>query len=189
MMSELKHTRKIRSFVRREGRMTASQKDALRELWPRYGINFESEKLDLNKLFNRDAPKILEIGFGMGHASFTMAQAHPNYDFVGIEVHRPGVGRLLKELHDHELSNVRVICDDAITLLKQGIPDASLAAVLLYFPDPWPKTRHHKRRIVNPDFLELIHKKLMPGGYFHVATDWQPYANAIRQITHPTNNS
>ena len=174
--------RPIRSFVRRQGRMTDSQERALDELWPKYGLDPAAEMLDLDTLFGRQAPRILEIGFGMGDALAEMAQAHPDTDYLGIEVHRPGVGRLLDRLERQGTNNVRVFCHDAVEILKQQIPDASLDRVLLFFPDPWHKKRHNKRRIVRPDFVQLIQRKLKPGGVFHMATDWQDYAEWMMEI-------
>ncbi len=168
-------TRKIRSFVRREGRMTDAQQRALQQLWPRFGVE-SNARIDLHGLFGRDAPVTLEIGFGNGETLLAMAQASPESDFIGIEVHRPGVGRLLQALDRQDVSNVRVMCDDAVEILQNCIPDHSLQRVLLFFPDPWHKKRHHKRRIVQPGFVELLARKLQHGGLLHMATDWENYA-------------
>lgn len=170
--------RHIRSFVRREGRMTKAQRSALERLGGRYVITPHGE-IDLDALFGRRVPRVLEIGFGMGDALATMAQAQPECDYLGIEVHRPGVGSLLLKLEKHAVGNVRVICADAVEMLQQHLPDASLDAAHLFFPDPWPKQRHHKRRLVQPLFVELVRRKLKPGGRFHLATDWEDYAKRM----------
>jgi tRNA (guanine-N7-)-methyltransferase len=174
--------RSIRSFVRREGRLTRGQQRALEELWPRYGVDNDSASLDLATLFGRDNPKVLEIGFGNGKSLAQMATDFPDYDYLGIEVHRPGVGALLLLVEELDLSNVRVICDDAVEVIKHRIPDASLDRVQLFFPDPWHKKRHHKRRILQAEFAELIRQKLKPGGVFHLATDWEDYAQHMMAV-------
>lgn len=176
------YRREIRSFVRREGRMTDAQKNAISELWPHYGLDFENGALDIAQTFGREAPTYLEIGFGMGDSLVEMAQVHPQYNYIGIEVHRPGVGRLLANVHEKQLTNLKVFCHDAVEILKHTLADHSLDGVFLYFPDPWPKARHHKRRIVQPAFVELIAKKLKPGGFFHMATDWQNYAEHMLDV-------
>lgn len=175
------HHRAIRSFVRREGRITRSQQRALDELLPVYGLPC-GEPIDPATVFGRKAPLTLEIGFGNGDSLATMAAQDPAGDFIGIEVHRPGVGHLLLQLQRRELTNVRVMCDDAVQLIGQCLPDRSLDRVLLFFPDPWPKKRHHKRRIVQPPFLDLIAAKLKPGGILHMATDWEPYAQHMLDV-------
>jgi len=181
-MSEEQPTRHIRSFVRREGRMTPAQQRALDELWPRYGMDVTDEVLDLDRAFDRRAPRILEIGFGNGDALLAMARDNPHHDYLGIEVHRPGIGRLLQRLADEDIRNVRVICADAVEVLERNIPPASLDAVHLFFPDPWPKKKHHKRRIVQPPFVTLVADRLVPGGIFHMATDWQDYAGHMLEV-------
>ncbi len=170
--------RRIRSFVRREGRLTTGQQRALDALWPRYGIDSEA-RLDLDRVFGRSAPRTLEIGFGNGTSLAQMAQAAPDRDFIGIEVHRPGVGHLLQEIEAQELHNVRVLCRDAVAVLEQQIEDTSLDRVQLFFPDPWPKKKHHKRRILQKPFIALLARKLKPGGIFHMATDWEHYAEQM----------
>ncbi len=165
----------IRSFVRREGRITAGQQRALQDLWPRYGLE-ANVALDVANIFGRHAPCTLEIGFGNGDALVTLAEQQPECDFIGIEVHRPGVGRLLQQLEERNLDNVRVMREDAVQVLKTCIPNNSLDRVLLFFPDPWHKKRHHKRRIVQADFIELLAKKIKPRGCLHMATDWEDYA-------------
>jgi tRNA (guanine-N7-)-methyltransferase len=174
--------RPIRSFVRRAGRLTVAQERALAELWPRYGLEFTPQPLDLDQVFGRHAPRIVEIGFGNGEALATMAAAAPDEDFIGIEVHEPGVGHCLLRIEALGLSNVRVIRHDAIEVLQQQLPPGSLAGVHLFFPDPWPKKRHHKRRIVQPDFVALVTDRLEAGGILHVATDWPEYAEHIAAI-------
>ncbi len=168
--------RPIRSFVVRGGRMTDAQQRALGELWPRYGLDTTDEPLDLDACFGRHAPRTLEIGFGNGDHLAALAARHPGRDFVGIEVHRPGVGRLLLSCDAQGSHNVRAICRDALEVLEHALPAASFDEVLLLFPDPWHKKRHHKRRIVQPPFIALVAKVLVPGGRFHLATDWEPYA-------------
>ena len=173
--------RRIRSYVRREGRMTKAQHGALERLGARYIIAPRGE-IDPDALFGRRAPRILEIGFGMGDALAAMAKAHPERDYVGIEVHRPGVGSLLLKLEKDAVGNVRIICADAVEVLQQHLPDAGLDAVHLFFPDPWPKQRHHKRRIVQTEFVELVRRKLKAGGTFHMATDWEDYARHMLAV-------
>lgn len=180
-MSDPLHHRHIRSFVRREGRMTGAQRRALDELGPRYGAPGDGV-LDFAALFGRRAPVLLEIGFGNGEALLAMAAARPDADFIGIEVHRPGVGALLLRLDQAGLGNVRVVCDDAQAWLERHVPDASLDALHLYFPDPWPKARHHKRRLVQPAFAALVRRKLKPGGILHMATDWEDYARHMLEV-------
>lgn len=185
-MTDAKHNtdsrdRRIRSFVRRQGRITRGQQKAFDDLWPRFGLQAGSA-LDFAAVFGRSAPVTLEIGFGNGLGLAEMAASHPDEDFVGIEVHRPGVGQLLKQIRERELSNIRVYCDDAIEVLNHCLDDHSLSRVLLFFPDPWHKKKHNKRRIVQPDFIKLLARKLEPGGHFHMATDWQPYAEYMLEV-------
>lgn len=167
--------RPIRSFVRREGRMTSAQRRALEEFWPRYGLELKNNPLDLTGIFGRRAPVVLEIGFGNGEALATMAARNPCNDYLGVEVHRPGVGHLLRGLVAQDLTNVRIICADANEVLAR-LPDGSLTAVHLLFPDPWPKKRHRKRRLVQPAFIETVRCKLTVGGVLCLATDWEDYA-------------
>ncbi|HEX7028988.1 MAG TPA: tRNA (guanosine(46)-N7)-methyltransferase TrmB [Gammaproteobacteria bacterium] len=174
--------RRVRSFVRREGRLTPGQARALEQWLPEFGIPENDEPLDFAQLFGRDAPTLLEIGFGNGDALLQMAAKHPERNFIGIEVHRPGVGRLLMHAGEQGLKNVRVSSRDAMEVLERQVPDASLERVMLYFPDPWPKKRHHKRRIVQPDFVQLVARKLVTGGEFHLATDWENYAEHMRDV-------
>jgi tRNA (guanine-N7-)-methyltransferase len=175
-MPDTVHPRSIRSFVTRAGRITAAQERALAELWPAYGVDPGPGTLDLPAVFGRNAPRTLEIGFGNGENLVTLAAAHPGRDYLGIEVHRPGVGRALLALEQRALGHVRVICHDAVEVLERQIAPGSLAEVLILFPDPWPKKRHHKRRLVQPPFVALIARALAAGGTLHLATDWQPYA-------------
>ena len=174
--------RAIRSFVVRAGRMTDAQKRAIAEGMPRFGFPVDAGRVDIEAVFGRAAPVTLEIGFGMGHSLAENACAHPERNFIGIEVHPPGVGTLLSLLDEQQLSNVRIAQHDAVEVLNQNIDDASLDAVQLFFPDPWHKKRHHKRRIVRPDFVQLLRKKLKLGGCFHMATDWQPYAEHMLEV-------
>jgi len=174
--------RPIRSFVRRAGRLTASQQRALDELWPKLGLDFSPERLDFVLLFGREAPIVLEIGFGNGDSLVAQAAASPQNNFVGVEVHDPGIGHCLIKAHDAGISNLRLIAHDAIEVLEEQIPEASLQRINLYFPDPWPKKRHHKRRIVQAGFLDLCERLLEPGGAMHIATDWANYAEHIDEV-------
>ena len=176
------HRRHIRSYVRREGRITKAQQQALTELWPRYGIDDALTPVDFSAIFADGGPAILEIGFGNGDALLAAAEAQPGSNFLGVEVHRPGVGSLLRKLDQAGATNVRVTIADAKQLLAERIADATLAAVWLFFPDPWPKKRHHKRRLVQPEFIDLVRVKLQPGGDFHIATDWRDYAEHMLAV-------
>ena len=167
---------RIRSFVLRAGRVGPGQARALAELGPQFLLPYQPQPLDLNLLFGRAAPKILEIGFGMGEGMADIAQAHPENDYLGVEVHTPGVGALLKQLGERGLSNVRIIQHDAVEVLSQMLPPASLDGAHIFFPDPWHKTRHHKRRLIQPSLVHLLASRLQPGGYLHLATDWEDYA-------------
>ncbi len=177
----LRH-RPIRSFVLREGRLTKGQARALQELWPRFGLEPGETVIDCAAEFHREAPTILEIGFGNGESFAAMAEAHPKNNYIGIEVHRPGVGNLLLQLQQRDIKNVRIVCDDASDVLHKNIADKSLHAIYLFFPDPWPKRKHHKRRLVQPDFVQRLRHKLKIGGVFHMATDWQQYAEHMLQV-------
>jgi tRNA (guanine-N7-)-methyltransferase len=180
--------RGIRSYVQRAGRITRAQERALAELWPRYGVDSSPAQLDLDALFGRRAPRVLEIGIGDGEALLELAARHPDRDYLGVEVHRPGIGHCLLGIEIHALTNIRLVSHDAVDVLEQMIPDESLTEVLLYFPDPWPKKRHHKRRIVQPAFAALVATKLRPGGLFRLATDWAPYAEYMLEVLgqHPS---
>jgi tRNA (guanine-N7-)-methyltransferase len=175
--------RRIRSFVRRQGRLTKGQSQAITELWPVLGIEYQSSsKLDFAQLFGRQSAVTLEIGFGMGASLVEMAKQHPERDYLGIEVHQPGVGACLMAAKEAELTNIRVMCHDAVEVLQNNIPDGSLDMVQLFFPDPWHKARHHKRRIVQTPFVELVRQKLAIGGIFHMATDWENYAEHMVEV-------
>ena len=181
-MPDAAHPRPIRSFVTRAGRITPAQERALETLWPRFGVESGEVELDLARLFARSAPRTLEIGFGNGENLAALAQAHPERDYLGIEVHRPGVGRLLLALEERALSNVRVICRDAVEVLERQIAIASLDEILILFPDPWPKKRHHKRRLLQPPFVALLTRALAASGVLRCATDWQPYALEMLEV-------
>ena len=183
-MTESQPTRRsIRSFVRRTGRMTPAQNRARTELWPLFGLEYAEETLDLDSIFGRTAGKILEIGFGNGESLVLAATEDPDSDFLGIEVHEPGVGHCMLHANNAAVKNLRIIAHDAIEVLKNQIQDGALTRVNLYFPDPWPKKRHQKRRIIQHDFLQLVARKLVVGGTLHIATDWQNYAEHIDEIT------
>jgi tRNA (guanine-N7-)-methyltransferase len=182
MMNKTDNQRVIRSFVRREGRITEAQKQALQSLWPHYGVANVGGMINLKELFGRFADTVLEIGFGNGESLLTMAQNHPELNFIGIDVHRPGIGSLLLGCQKYGLNNVRVFCHDAVEILQERIPSASLAAIQLFFPDPWPKKRHHKRRLVKPELMALIGEKLKVGGRFLLATDWEDYAMQMMSV-------
>jgi len=173
------HRRPIRSFVLRQGRMSPAQQRALDKLAPRYAIPFAHERLDFERAFGRRAPCVLEIGFGMGETTASIACAHPHVDFVAVDVHAPGVGSLLKRVGELGLDNVRIIRHDAVEVVATMIPQASLAGVHVFFPDPWPKKRHHKRRLLQPAFVHALAQRLAVGGYLHAATDWDDYAQQI----------
>lgn len=171
--------RPIRSFVLRQGRFSPGQQRAYEMLMPRFGVPFSPVFVDLEAVFGRRAPKILEIGFGMGETTARIAFEHPENDYLGVEVHTPGVGALLKRIDELALTNVRVVQHDAVEVARDMVPPGSLAGVHVFFPDPWPKKRHHKRRLLQKPFVELLASRLAPGGYLHVATDWQEYAEHI----------
>jgi tRNA (guanine-N7-)-methyltransferase len=174
--------RSIRSYVLRQGRMTEAQRAALASLLPAYGLPFAAEPLDFAQTFGRSAPVVLEIGFGMGETTAAIAAAHPQIDYLGVEVHAPGIGSLLRAIEARSLSNVRVIQHDATEVVRAMIAPDSLAGIHLFFPDPWPKKRHHKRRLVQPAFASLLAERLRPGGYLHLATDWEDYARWMLEV-------
>lgn len=173
--------RRIRSFVRREGRLTRAQEQALTDYWSSYGLPLDASPA-FDHWFHRPQPTHLEIGFGNGETLVEMAARSPDQNFIGIEVHRPGVGHLLQRIESLKLHNVRVFNEDAVEVLRRCIPDQALDAVYLFFPDPWHKKRHHKRRLVQPKFMQLVTQKLKPGGLFHAATDWQNYAEHMMTV-------
>lgn len=175
-------SRSIRSFVLRQGRMSEAQNRYLAEMMPQVGIPYRAGPLDLAAPFGRAAPTVVEIGFGMGVATAAIAAARPDENFIGIEVHAPGVGSLCKLIAEAGPANLRIVQHDAVEVLRDMVPDASLAGVHVYFPDPWPKKRHHKRRIIQPDFVALVAGKLATGGYVHCATDWEEYAHWMLEV-------
>jgi tRNA (guanine-N7-)-methyltransferase len=174
--------RAIRSFVLRQGRQTGAQKRAFTDHWPRFGFDYTGVPRDFDEAFGRRAPRVVEIGFGNGEQLLFAAQREPQRDFIGIEVHGPGVGRLLNAVADADLGNVRVYQHDAVEVLANEVADASLDEVRIYFPDPWHKKRHHKRRLVQAPFVDLLCRKLRPGGTLHLATDWEPYAQHMWDV-------
>ena len=176
------YMRKIRSFVLREGRLTKGQQHALDTYWQDYGLTYQATPLALDSVFGRSNEKVLEIGFGMGKSLVEMAKAAPGKDFIGIEVHRPGVGACLSDAANQQVKNLKVFEHDAVEILEHTIADNSLDTVQLFFPDPWHKKRHHKRRIVQAEFVQLLRRKLKPGGVFHMATDWENYAEHMLEV-------
>jgi len=181
-MPDQPHHRPIRSYVLREGRLTAGQERAFAELWPRFGLEYTGTPLDLPTLFGNDRPVWLEIGFGNGDTLAELAARHPDRNYLGIEVHSPGVGHLLLQLEARGIANVRALRHDAVEVLQHALPPASLAGAYLFFPDPWHKRRHHKRRILQPAFVELVARAIRPGGLFHAATDWEDYAQHMLAV-------
>lgn len=174
--------REIKSYVLRQGKITPGQKNALERYLPVYGIDYQQIPVNLNDYFGRNNKKIIEIGFGMGHATWQIAKNNPEIDYLGIEVHLPGVGALLMQLEEHSVKNLRVIRYDAVEVIKNMIPDNSIHGFHIFFPDPWHKKRHHKRRIIQDHFVELLAQKLHTGGYIHLATDWEDYAVWMLEI-------
>jgi tRNA (guanine-N7-)-methyltransferase len=179
---EQRHLRRIRSFVLREGRLTKGQQRSLELFWPVMGLEYQQELYDLNQVFGRDAHKVLEIGFGMGKSLVEMAKAAPEKDFIGIEVHKPGVGACLGDAEDAGINNLKLFEHDAVEVLRDCIADASIDTIQLFFPDPWHKKRHHKRRIVQAEFVQMLRQKLKIGGVFHMATDWENYAEHMLEV-------
>lgn len=184
---ELMFKRRIRSFVKREGRFTDAQKEAFTRSWGKFGVDFKDEILDLANLFNREADTILEIGFGNGDSLAKMALDNPDKNYLGIEVHRPGVGQLLKQIEYEDIENIRVSTHDAIEVITKQIPENSLTGVQIFFADPWPKKRHHKRRIIQTPFMSLLATKIQSNGFIHLATDWANYAAHMLDVmqNHP----
>lgn len=174
--------RPLRSYVLRAGRMGSGQQRALKELGPHFVLPYAGAPMDAPAVFGRRAPLVLEIGFGMGQATAQIAAARPEIDFLGVEVHEPGVGALLRLIGEGGLSNLRIVRHDAVEVLQHMLAPASLHGVHIFFPDPWHKKRHHKRRLIQPPFVELLASRLAPGGYLHCATDWQPYADQMLEV-------
>jgi tRNA (guanine-N7-)-methyltransferase len=175
-------SRHIRSYVLRQSRLSPAQQRAVETLLPRFGIPYTAHPLDLAQAFGRNAPKVLEIGFGMGDSTAAIALAHPENDYLALEVHTPGVGSLLKLIDAQQISNIRIIQHDAVEVVRDMLLDASLDGVHIFFPDPWHKARHNKRRLIQPPFIARLVQKLKPGGYIHVATDWQDYAGQVLAV-------
>jgi len=185
--SEDPKQRKIRSFVLRQGRLTPAQERAFESAWPAFGLEYQKTLIDLNEIFGRpdtktDAKKVLEIGFGMGDATAKIAQTLPDHDFLAVEVHAPGVGALLKLIEEDDIDNIRIIQHDAVEVLNNMLADASLDGVHIFFPDPWHKKRHNKRRLIQAEFVKLLCSKLKVGAYLHVATDWEEYAEWVLEV-------
>lgn len=178
----------IRSFVLRKGRLTRAQQRALVDFWPDYGIDYQDSPCDINNCFDREAPLVVEIGFGNGEALVEMAKAEPDINFIGIEVHKPGVGAVLAKINAAGLTNVRIIANDAVAILENMVADSGLSGLRLFFPDPWPKKRHHKRRLVQAAFLELLAMKLCRDSVIHMATDWQNYAVQMLELLNSNPN-
>jgi tRNA (guanine-N7-)-methyltransferase len=176
----------IRSYVLRQGRFSRGQQRAYEELLPRYGVAYARAPLDFAQLFGRRGKVVAEIGFGMGETTARIAAENPDTDYLAMEVHSPGVGSLLKQVGELGLANVRIVAHDAVEVMRDMVPEASLAGVHVFFPDPWPKKRHHKRRLIQPEFAALVASRLSPGGYIHVATDWQEYAEHVLQVLSQT---
>jgi len=176
-----------RSYRLRGVRITPAQQEARDNFWAKFGVEFQESQIDLESLFPKSQPIVMEVGYGMGEATWQIAKANPNLNYLGVEVHMPGVGKLMARLDEYELTNVRLIERDVFEVLYYMVKDSSLDGVHLFFPDPWPKKRHFKRRIVNERFLSDISAKLKPGGYLHIATDWVPYAEWIKEVFSQTN--
>ena len=177
-----RHSTHIRSYVLRQGRASSAQQRCYQSLLPQYGVRYSAQTVDLDSLFGRSSAKILEIGFGMGESTAEIAQAHPQHDYLAIEVHSPGVGSLLKYIEEKKLSNIRIIQHDAVEVLRDMLASDSLDAVHIFFPDPWHKSRHNKRRLIQPPFIAQLVTKLKPGAHIHVATDWREYADQILKV-------
>jgi tRNA (guanine-N7-)-methyltransferase len=180
--ADVQHPRAIRTFVRRAGRTTIGQAKAFETLGPRFLVPYAPELLDFDKVFGRQAPVVLEIGFGMGEATAHIAALMPDTDFLCCEVHEPGVGALLKRIGEQDISNIRIVQHDAVEVIDHMLPPGCLAGVHIFFPDPWHKLRHNKRRLIQPPLVARLAKRLQPGGYLHCATDWEPYAQQMLQV-------
>ncbi|MEJ1296350.1 MAG: tRNA (guanosine(46)-N7)-methyltransferase TrmB [Candidatus Sedimenticola sp. (ex Thyasira tokunagai)] len=189
MSEQDKKYRPIKSYVLRTGRMTPGQERAFDRLWPQFGIDFNGQPLEFAQLFGNSNPVFIEIGFGNGESLAQMAAAAPENNYLGIEVHRPGVGHLLLKIEELKLKNLRVIQHDAVEVLTQSVADATLTGLFLFFPDPWHKKRHHKRRILKPSFVSLLERVIRPGGFFHAATDWEPYAEQMLEVMSAADNT
>ncbi len=184
-MSESSFSRRIKSYVIRAGRMTEAQREGLDVVWPRFGLLAETGTLDYDAVFEQRGPVVFEIGFGMGQSLLAQALAEPDHRYIGVEVHRPGVGKLLHDAMEARATNIRVYCHDAVEVLEQCIPEASLDRVQVFFPDPWHKKKHHKRRLIQPEFLSLLARYMKPGAILHLATDWQNYAEHMLEVLSP----
>ncbi len=181
-MGQDKSLRRIRSYVLRQGRLSAGQVRALEHYWQKYGIDYSPATLDLDQVFGRQAPRMLDIGVGMGDTSIALARAHPENDYLAVEVHKPGVGRLLRLAQAENINNLRVICHDVIDVLSHQIPNNCIDLVYIFFPDPWPKKRHHKRRLISAEFLSLLLPKLTAHARIFIATDWKDFADHVIAI-------
>lgn len=177
-----KHFRRRRSFVRRDGRITSAQTEAYTNLWPKLGFDIANGVIDYPKAFGRDAKRFLEIGFGTGQSLIAAAQLFPECDFIGVETHKPGIGKLFLAIETHEINNIRVFYGDVIDVIKQSLPDEGLDGAHIFFPDPWQKRRHHVRRLIQPDFIKLILTKIKQHGELHLATDWENYAHHMMEV-------
>ena len=184
--SETKN-RTIRSFVKRESRLTKAQELALENYWDKHGVDFNNDLIDLSSLFNHPAPIVMDIGVGTGDTTFHHAKKHPENNYLAIEVHKPGVGRLLNAIESKKLNNIKIINHDVVEVLQYQIPNRCLSQVFIFFPDPWPKKKHHKRRLINKSLLELLKKKLTRNGRLHIATDWENYAEQIQELCNSDN--
>jgi tRNA (guanine-N7-)-methyltransferase len=187
-MNQLKNLKTIRSFIKRFRKFTPKQQELYNEQWKIYGLDILAKEIILEKIFSQQAPLTLEIGFGMGTTLFALSKKYSNHNFIGIEVHQPGILTLLSQLKTQPANNIRIYNQDAVLILQQCIPDNSLDRVLIFFPDPWPKKRHHKRRLIQPSFIELLQKKLKQNGILHLATDWEDYATHINNVLTNNNN-
>ena len=174
--------KKIKSYVKREGRLTKSQLYGLENYWAKHGIDYNAKIINLEKVFKRYGPIILDIGVGAGESTINQAISHPENNYLAVEVHRPGIGRLLNKIEEYALTNIKIIKHDVTEVLKEQIPNRSLTQIFIFFPDPWPKKRHHKRRLINKELIRLVKKKLVMHGRLHIATDWEDYANHIREV-------
>ena len=180
--NEVTFMRRIRSFVVRDGRMTDGQRQALKDLWPQFGLNVEDGLIDLNKVFGREALCFFEIGFGAGNSLLEIAKQNPDMNFIGVEMHQPGIGNLLLNMRLQNVNNIRIYYADAVEVMLRCIPEASLDGVQIFFPDPWQKRRHHKRRLIQPGFVSTVAEKLKKGGLLHLATDWENYAEHMMRV-------